>query len=39
MVLINPKSGDTREFVWKSDYDALEQRVERLEELIENLIE
>jgi len=37
MFLINPKTGDTREFVWKSDYNKLEQRITELEKLVQQL--
>lgn len=38
MFIMNPKTGDTREFVWKSDFDLLEQRIEKLEEMMQLLI-
>jgi len=34
MFALNPKTGNREQFVWKSDYDALEQRVARLEALL-----
>lgn len=38
MFLYNPNSGDTREFVWKSDFDVLEQRITELEAMMEILM-
>lgn len=38
MFALNPKSGHREQFVWKSDYDALEQRVTKLELLIQELM-
>ena len=34
MFLLNPKTGERREFVWKSDYDELEQRISDIEDFI-----
>jgi len=39
MFLINPKTGETREFVWKSDFDKLEERLEKLELLVGEILE
>lgn len=39
MMIIDPETGDTREFVWKADFDALEQRVANLEVLVQQLVD
>lgn len=38
MCILNPDSGNVREFVWKSDYDALEDRVDILEMQMQQLM-
>lgn len=38
MFALNPKSGISEQFVWKSDYDVLVGRVERLELLLDELL-
>lgn len=38
MFLLNPESGEIREFVWKSDYDILELRIEQLEIQMQELL-